>query len=519
MNRTVFLNGLVFLILFLLSCQQQTAETSIVAKPPSDDRDMFGLQMERGLTLNKEVLTAGYLLFCVPNSALTYLMDRNGQIVHQWKGNYAVFNAYLQEDGSLVLGANDPDYPVFDDTGPYGRIQKINWEGKMLWDFEYATRQHIVHHDIAVMPNGNILAIAYEVMPYEEAIAKGRNPEMVPKDGPWLEKIIEIKPDGKYTGEIVWEWHLWDHLIQDIDKSKSNFGAISLHPELMNFNLGHHLPPEISQDSLDVLIAEGKHHRNTTPGNRRAGIFHFNAINYHPTLDQIALSSPTINEIIIIDHSTTTAEAASHRGGNSKRGGDILYRWGNPKNYDRGDSTDQKLFFQHDVRWVETGKPGAGNLTIYNNDIPGAPDSLNYSAIYEITPPLRPDGSYTLEEGKPYGPDKVHWIYVASDTVSFYSSFISGAHRMKNGNTLINEGARGRAFEVTPNGKIVWEFLNPFRGDIRLPNGDPYPLMPMVYSMFRSTFIPADHPGLKDKELKPIDHQPETFKLPHASAE
>ena len=390
MNRTVFLNGLLFLILFLLSCQQETAKNSLQAGPPSNGRDMFGLQMERGITLNKEGLTPGYLLFCVPNSALTYLMDRNGQIVHQWKGNYQVHYAYLEEDGSLVLGAVDPDYPVFDDTGPYGRIQKISWKEKMLWDFEYATREHIVHHDIAVMPNGNILAIAYEVMPYEEAIANGRKPEMVPKDGAWLEKIIEIKPNGKYAGEIVWEWHLWDHLIQDIDKSKANYGAISLHPELMNFNLGHPLPPEISQDSIDILIAQGKQHRNTTPGNRQAGSFHFNAMNYHPTLDQIAISSPTISEIIIIDHSTTTAEAASHRGGNSNRGGDILYRWGNPKNYDRGDSTDQKLFFQHDVRWVEPGKPGAGNLTIYNNHIPEAPDSMNYSAIYEIAPLILP---------------------------------------------------------------------------------------------------------------------------------
>ncbi|MEJ7684599.1 MAG: arylsulfotransferase family protein [Segetibacter sp.] len=101
------------------------------------------------------------------------------------------------DDGSLVQSAEDPDYPVFGFGGPYGRIQKINWDSKMLWDFEYANEEHIVHHDFTVLPNGNVLAIAYETKSYNDAIAKGRKPEMIPKSGPWLEKIIEIEPQGK----------------------------------------------------------------------------------------------------------------------------------------------------------------------------------------------------------------------------------------------------------------------------------------------------------------------------------
>jgi Arylsulfotransferase (ASST) len=254
--------------------------------------------------------------------------------------------------------------------------------------------------------------------------------------------------------------------------------------------------------------------RNTTVGNMGSGIFHFNAIKYHAGLDQIAISSPSMNEIYIIDHSTTTQEAASHHGGKYGKGGDFLYRWGNPKNYHRGDSTNQKLFGQHDVRWIEKGKPGAGNLTVFNNDISGRKDSMNYSAIFEITPPLDENGSYKIDNDKPFGPEQPTWVYVASDTVSFWSSFISGAHRMDNGNTFINEGARGRLFEVTPEGEIVWEYLNPYRGEIRKPNGDPSDVMPMTYFEFRSTFIPAGHPAFAGKELKPLDPQPNTFKLP-----
>ena len=85
---------------------------------------------------------------------------------------------------------------------------------------------------------------------------------------------------------------------------------------------------------------------------------------------------------------------------------------------------------------------------------------------------------------------------------------------MKNGNTFINEGAKGRLFEVTPDGDVVWEFLNPYRGEIRKLNGDPVDIMPMTYWVFRATFIPADHPAFKGKELKPLDPQPDVFTLP-----
>ena len=242
-------------------------------------------------------------------------------------------------------------------------------------------------------------------------------------------------------------------------------------------------------------------------------IYHVNAIKYNAELDQIAFSSPDLNEIFIIDHSTTTKEAAGHRGGRWGKGGDFLYRWGNPQNYQQGDAADRKLFHQHDVRWIEKGMPGAGNLTVFNNDIHYR-DSLNYSAIYELAPPTDSKGNYLLEQGKAYGPEKPVWTYIAPDTFSFFSSFISGAHRMRNGNTFINEGAKARFFEVNKEGKVVWEYLNPYRGDIRKPNGDPHPVMPMTFIQFRATFIPADHPALANRKLEPIHPQPKPFVMP-----
>jgi len=471
---------------------------------------MFGQGIPRGLTITTDGLAEGYVLFAVPNSASVYLINRKGEVVHEWKGNYGVLNAYLQDDGSLVQNASDPDFPVFAAGGECGRLQKITWDSKILWDFEYADEHAHVHHDFNVMPNGHILAIAWEAKTAQEVLAAGRNPKLIPKAGLWPDKIIEIEPIDETHGKIVWEWHIWDHLIQDYDNKKANYGNPTDHPELMDINTGDTLPAQISKDSMAILKKQGRAWRNQTPENMGSDIYHVNAIKYNAELDQIAFSSPHLSEIFIIDHSTTTKEAAGHKGGRWGKGGDFLYRWGNPQNYRRGDSTTRELYGQHDIRWIEKGKPGEGHLMVFNNDIHYR-DSMNYSMIYEFVPPTDEKGNYVIEKGKPYGPEKPVWSYMAPDTISFWSSFISGAQRMNNGNTFINEGAKGRFFEVTKDGKIVWEYLDPYRGDIRRPNGDPMPAMPMTFIEFRGTFIPADHPALANRKLEPLNPQPKVY--------
>lgn len=489
--------------------------------PEKKDQNMFGHYVPRGLTIRSENLIPGYVMFGVPYSASIYLINRKGEVVHEWKGSYGpmAVSAYLGEDGSIIQTTKDPDFPVFAGGGESGRLQKISWDGEILWDFEYANEEYHLHHDLAVMPNGNILAIAWEAKTPEEALQAGRKPELIPKAGVWPDKIIEIEPQGKTGGKIVWEWHMWDHMVQDFDSTKNNFGDPAQHPELLDINVDGPLPPPISQDSLNTMHAIGRAWRNQTLENRGSDLYHVNAINFNAELDQIAFSSPTLSEIFIIDHSTTTTEAAGHSGGKSGKGGDFLYRWGNPQNYRQGDSTNQQLYEQHDIRWIEKGLPGAGNLTVFNNDIPGRRDSLNYSAVLEIAPSIDKDGNYILLENQRFGPETPAWQYIAPDSVSFYASFVSGAHRMQNGHTFINEGPRGRFMEVTPEGEIVWEYLNPYRGDLRKLNGDPIPIMPITYILFRSTFIPANHPVFAGRKLVPLDPQPAVFKLPPKPAE
>ena len=506
----------IYSITIIFSCLlcNCTNKQHVEQEAPAEDRNMFGHHIPRGLTKTVGDLAPGYVLFTVFNSASNFLINRQGEVVHEWKGNYGVLGAYLNNDGSLIQNVYDPDFPVFAGGGESGRLQKITWESKILWDFEYANEDHHAHHDMAVMPNGNILAIAWEAKTAEQVLAAGRKPEMTPQAGLWPSTIVEIEPQGKREGKIVWEWRIWDHLIQDHDPDKANYGDVAAHPELLDFNKGAPVPPLISQDSMDILQAQHRVWRNETVENRGADVYHLNAINYNAELDQIVFSSPNLSEIFIIDHSTTTEEAAGHHGGKMDRGGDFLYRWGNPQNYNQGDSTDQQLFHQHDVRWVEKGKPGAGNLTVFNNDVPMGPDSLNYSAVIELVLPMDTAGKYIMMDNNRFGPTVPEWQYIAADTVSFYGGFISSAHRMQNGNTFINEGPKGRFFEVSPDREVLWEYLPSYRGEIRYPNGDPIPPMPFTYMQFRSTFVPANHPALQGRELAPLDPQPREFKLP-----
>ena len=346
MNKTSILLFVILTVSISSYCQVKGIASDTTNKQPATkDRNMFGVGIPRGLTINTDGLTDGYVMFSVPNSASVYLINRKGEVVHEWKGNYGgtANVAYLMDDGSIVKNAVDPDFPVFAGGGEAGRLQKINWNNKMLWDFEYANEEALVHHDMTIMPNGHILAIAWEARNAKDVLAAGRKPELTPKAGVWPDRIIEIEPNGDRGGKIVWEWHVWDHLVQDYDSKKANYGKPADHPELLDFNVGEPLPPLITQDSMDILRAKGQMPwRNQTPENMGSDVYHFNAIKYNPELDQIAFSSPHLSEIFIIDHSTTTKEAAGHTGGRWGKGGDFLYRWGNPQNYHHGDSTSEK---------------------------------------------------------------------------------------------------------------------------------------------------------------------------------
>jgi hypothetical protein len=449
----------------------------------------------RGLRVREPGALPGFTLIAPLRSTTSYLVDLDGKVVHAWKSGFNPGAEYFQDNGDLLRCCQEPGEKRFTAGGHCGRLQEFAWDGSLVWEWKFQSDDHLQHHDIVQTPHGTILFIAYEYKPKADCIAAGRHPAHVGKDGMWSDFVVEIAPQRPGGAEIIWEWHAWDHLIQDIDKDADNYGNVAEHPERLDINWDLRKAPPTDAQVADMK-ALGYIAATAKAEDLHADWLHTNAIDYNAELDQIVLSSPHLSEIWILDHSTTSDEAASHAGGNSGHGGDLLYRYGNPKNYGGGTAADQKLFGQHNIQWIPKGLPGEGHLMVFNNG-GGRPDG-DYSSILEFIPPRKGVHDYVLEAFAPAGPDKPVWSYRSQNPKEFFSPFISGAQRLPNGNTLICEGARGRVFEVTSDGRIVWDYLQPFDAtDAQGQNGPPN-------ALFRATRIPADHPGLKGRELAPL---------------
>jgi hypothetical protein len=255
-----------------------------------------------------------------------------------------------------------------------------------------------------------------------------------------------------------------------------------------------------NQDDTSKVPSKDDQKKDPTPAVRKnPDWMHVNAVAYNADLDQIALSCPHFNEIWIIDHSTTTEEARGHTGGRWGKGGDLLYRWGNPRAYRNGTSFDQRLFYQHNIHWIPKGLSGEGHLLVFNNGSGRKPEE--YSSVDELVPPTDKDGNYIRGKRGPFGPAKPLWSYTAPNKKDFFSWFISGAQRLPNGNTLINAGANGVVFEVTHEKETVWKFVNPFKNIAAgpPPGGAPPKRFEAVAKGGRDAL------GLKEDQRKKLD--------------
>jgi hypothetical protein len=377
----------------------------------------FGLFVVLFLFMNAGAQTYGeYTLYSTKSSTKAYLIDMNGSVYHTWtfaSNKKTGYSSYLLP-GGVILRAVEHQGNTFSGGGMTGEIQKVDWDGNVVWDYVYSTTQYCSHHDICPMPNGNVLLIAYESKTATEVSQAGCSQSITM----WPDKIVEIQPSGTSGGTVVWEWHVWDHLCQSLYPAKDNYvTSIVMHPELLNINY---------QTQKDWM--------------------HSNGIDYNESLDQIVFSSHYLNEFYVIDHSTTTAEAAGHSEGNSGKGGDFLYRWGNPAAYQASGTTDFNVV--HDAHWVPPDCPKANYLGAFNNK----GGTGQKSCVDLVNPPY--DGyTYTITLGQAFEPPTYTWRHTYSGQATQDEG---SAQSLPNGNTLMCISQSGYIYEIDSNQNVVW---------------------------------------------------------------
>lgn len=391
----------------------------------------------------------GYTLFAPVTSMNTYLVDNDGQVVKTWRSTYNPGQAVmLLEDGSLLRTAAPPSQWM-QGGGSGGMVELYDWSGEKVWTYTHLTQTARQHHDVEILPNGNIMLLVWESHTRDEAIAEGRLVSRLTENALWSERVIEVRRTGPTSGEVVWSWSSWDHMIQDVDASKPNYGVVANNPQRIDINAG----------------------------GTRSDWLHANSVRYNAERDEVMISIHNLHEIWII----------------SRKTGDIVYRYGNPSNYKSGSQQDQVLFGQHDARWLEGGK----RVMIFNNG--NGRFGGNASSVDEIELPLNGDGTYAREAGKAYSPAKPMMVYPKTLTNRYYGQNISGATRLANGNTLSCLGPSGTFIESTPDGQEVWRYVNPVTNMGVIPQGQT-PRNNMVFKIYR---YGLDYPAFAGKSLIP----------------
>ncbi|TDJ47171.1 MAG: hypothetical protein E2O51_01510 [Gammaproteobacteria bacterium] len=412
----------------------------------------------------------GYTMFGPQSDLSVYLIDMHGQVVHMWPTpqnwprGVSATHARLLEDGTLERGSGS-------------LFQIVSWDGEVIWEHREERPGITAHHEFRNIWNPKLDArtlmyVASMERTHEEVLAVGADPAVRDNYASEPDGLVEVDMDGN----VIWQWNISDHLVNDINPDLPNYGVISEHPERMDPNFGHGVNGSLFGDWM-----------------------HTNSFDYNQVLDQVVINNSTFSEFYVIDHGATFVPGDPEQSIElaASSAGDFIYRWGNACVYDSGDCPSmsdeglsssnghQQIFFSHDVQWIDEREstsmneelPGAGNFLIFNNGarMPGA----TYSSVLEIDPydGSRDEGRYLpqtvagfevtrpITGGMGAAPQntskQIVWSFSSTLPNAFFSSYLGGAQRLPNGNTLICSGAQGHLFEVTSAGEVVWEYVNP----------------------------------------------------------
>lgn len=341
-----------------------------------------------------------------------YLINEKGEKVYQWEFDMNLGQDIELTDNGNLIGMFKVQDPSFGFGGQSGLIRKLDKNSAVLWQYKISDENEIAHHDLELLPNGNLLILVWKRI--DKSIANEVGFET--NNDIFVEKIIELNPTNN---SIVWEWDSWDHIIQNKNSALNNFGEANENKHKIDILYN-------STSDLHQFISQGD-------------IMHANGLSYNQELDVIAVSVNFYSEVWFIDHSTTTEQAKTSNGGNYNKGGDLIYRFGNPSTYG---SVNQQIFdFNHHPSFINNGSDFS--LLIFNNN--------NKAGISKAMEFSLPNFNEIIDfETNP------NLIFEYSNE-DMYFPRVGGAVRLPNGNTLICEGDYGY-WEVSAKGELLWKY-------------------------------------------------------------
>jgi hypothetical protein len=366
----------------------------------------------------------------------THLIDMNGNEVHRWDAEGfppVLLDPALTggQRGNVLVQLSSVAGTSNEGNGLRNQaIGELDWNSNVVWQWGAAASAQDAyaapvegkanaqvpggsakqHHDWRRLPNGNTLVLANLVHP----VAGFTAPQVLD------DVIYEVNKKG----DIVWKWVASEHL--------NEFGFTPASLKLVKESLS----PRGKSAPFDYL------HINNMSVLGPNKWFDAGDQRFHP--DNVLIDSREANFIVIIDKKT--GKVVWNLGPDypaQVRGPRVLPR-----------AVDQ-IVGQHDAHLIEPGLPGAGNILVFDNQGEAGYPRVSVgvqprSRVLEIDPIKK----------------QIVWEYTGGDSNGpewgFYSSFISSARRLPNGNTLIDEGMNGRIFQVTNKGDIAWEYISPY---------------------------------------------------------
>jgi uncharacterized membrane protein YgcG len=424
-----------------------------------------------------------------------YLIDMKGNVCHVFKQGGTIY-----EDGTMY-GSGGMAFAKYD------------WDGNVIFDLEETRPDYRPHHDSNLIFNKalnaeTVIYIANETLTHDELIAAGADPSRT-SSGTRMDCLVERDQNNN----VVWEWCMYDHLVQDLYPDKDNYVGkgkkISDYPGKLDFSHGR-------------------------------VVNHCNGFDYSPELGHIVFDDVR-GEMWIIDHDGTFVagdpEKSIELAASEK--GDFLWRFGDPEMYDQGDSTHKQMGTTHDAQFIKKGRPGYPNLMIYNNGA-GMGVAVAQSTIMEINPYLNaqgittdsyvnpPEAGYKAEPsrrgggkrggGKDRGKggggkrggggkgggsrlisNQLVWEFRNNQESGMLSTNGGNCIRLYNGNSLASNKVHGHFVEVTPEFEIVWEYVNPVcrTGVKKIITPEDYDLHPAG----RTDRYPWNYPAFQGKDL------------------